>query len=52
MRLAIFPGFLTGCWSLGSRFSGEVRGAFLEGVLRFPQGFWMVFCGEFVVIRW
>jgi hypothetical protein len=26
--------------------------AFLQGVLRFPQRFWMVFCGEFVVVWW
>jgi len=29
-----------------------VNGAFLEGVLRFPQVLWMVFCGEVVVICW
>jgi hypothetical protein len=26
--------------------------AFLQGVLRFPQRFWMVFCGEVVVVLW
>jgi hypothetical protein len=26
--------------------------AFLQGNLRFPQRFWMVICGEFVVVRW
>jgi hypothetical protein len=26
--------------------------AFLQGVWRFPQRFWLVFCGEFVVVWW
>ena len=28
-----------------------VEGAFLLGVWRFPQGFWVIFCGEFVVVE-
>ena len=36
----------------GVVFSGVVEWAFLQGVLRFPQVFWMVFCGEFVVSCW
>jgi hypothetical protein len=31
-------------------FAGGV--AFLQGVLRFPQVFRVVFCGEFVVVWW
>jgi hypothetical protein len=27
-------------------------GGVFAGVLRFPQGFWMVFCGEGVVVWW
>lgn len=34
-------------------FFGVVVGvAFLEGGLRFPQHFCVVFCGEVMVIRW
>jgi hypothetical protein len=29
-----------------------VESVVLQGYLRFPQVFWMVFCGEFVVVGW
>jgi hypothetical protein len=36
----------------GVIFFALVGGAFLQGYLRFPQDFWVVFCGEFVVDSW